>query len=663
MNIKITHNWLKEYLETDATPYDIQKYVSLCGPSIEAVTRTQNNDFVYDIEITTNRIDNVSVIGIAREAATILSRNGFNAVFKHKPSPKTISSAGHMLPLDVSDEKQLCRRVLAIVMDNIEIKPSPSYIQERLNAIGIRSLNNVVDVTNYVMMEIGHPCHVFDYDRIKTHSLIIRRALPNEAIITLDEKQYHLSVEDIVIDDGSGKVIDLPGIMGTANSVVTPDTKRIIFFIESNDPVAIRRSSMRYGIRTLAATINEKSPDPETAKEAFLRGIELFKEIAHARTASTMIDLYPDPVSQTTIKTSVGFLHKKIGVAIPEDQIKQILEGLSFDITISKNGLMTAEVPLFRRNDVTIAEDLVEEIARIYGYHNLPNNLAPIPYIEIPHEMEQLFEYQNIIKLFLKHLGLHEVLNYSMTSLQILQKCDLIPENHLYLSNVMSEDIKYLRTSLLPSLIQNIKSNEGRKKNLALFELAKVYIPQKDNLPQEIYKLAIIVNSSYPEMKGILEALFHELHIANYSYKRSSHDLYNKSTATDIFLEQSHAGSVGKLKAKYTNRFDIKSDCYMAEIDFQALIDCARKIAPYKSPHPYAIIKLDLTLELTPILSYETIRNTSHKLSPHLHSIDIIDQYKNRITLRFYFSSEKRNLTEKEAQDELSIISKTLISV
>ena len=357
MNIKITHNWLKEYLETDTNPEEIQKYLSLCGPSVERFEK-RGNDYIYDIEVTSNRIDTASVYGIAREAAAILPR--FNIKARLKPfqltEPKKINNP---LPLSINDSSHLCKRILAIVIDNVQVAPSPHYIRDRLHAANIRSLNNLVDITNYVMTEIGYPTHVFDYDRIHTQKFILRYAKQNEEIITLDKKKYHLNEEDIIIDDGTGRVIDLPGIMGTDNSVVTSKTKRVIFFMESNNPQAIRKSSLRYGIRTVAATINEKSPDPETAKLALLRGIDLFQKIAKGTVASNIIDLYPALQKIHTIDLSHEFINERIGVELRKDSIDQILKNLQFTIEYKTETIFSVTPPSYRALDITIPEDIV----------------------------------------------------------------------------------------------------------------------------------------------------------------------------------------------------------------------------------------------------------------------------------------------------------------
>ena len=281
MNIKISYDWLLEYLDTDADPYEMQTYLSLCGPSIETVEKV-GKDYVFDIEVTSNR-------------------------------------------------------VLAIVLTDVKIGESPNYIKRRLELSGMRSLNNLVDITNYVMLETGHPCHVFDFDRIPTKKMMIRESKKGEKITSLENKTYALPGGDSVIDDGDGTIIDLPGIIGTSNSVVVDSTKNILFFIENNNPVKMRHSSMSLGIRTDAASLNEKGPDPERAFTAFLRGIELFQEVAHGQVTSKYLDIYPSPRTKTTIRVYLKDIHRIMGIIVDEEEIVSILSRLGFKANRHEN--------------------------------------------------------------------------------------------------------------------------------------------------------------------------------------------------------------------------------------------------------------------------------------------------------------------------------------
>ncbi len=492
MNILLPDSWLREYLETDATPQQLKDCLSLCGPSVERVNKV-GDDYIYEIEITSNRADCASVIGIAREAAAILPRFGIKANLKPFYSSNEVRSSRYArtltLPMAVSDPEMICNRIMGVVIEVDPMKDSPKYMKERIEKSGVRTLNNFVDITNYVMLELGHPSHVFDYDRIKTHKFLIRFAKKNEPIITLDNKKYLLSDEDVIIDDGTGRVIDLPGIMGTENSVVNQNTNRIFFFIESNNPVLIRKTSMRYGIRSMAATINEKHPDPELVKTALLRGIELYQELAGGKVASEIIDIYPNPPKPQKIKVSIKFINERLGIELKVQEIIDILQSLRFNQQLTTNNQqLIITPPSFRQFDVTIPEDIVEEVARIYGYHNLPNRLmtGEIPVTHKP----KILDFEVGIKQILKFWGYTETYNYSFISKDLIEKANLKIADHLKVANPLTADIEYMRISLIPSMLETLAKNQFYSDNLQLFELAKVYVPRKNDLPFEIPILA-----------------------------------------------------------------------------------------------------------------------------------------------------------------------------
>lgn len=655
MNIKITHSWLLDYLDTDASPQEIQKYLSLCGPSVERIEENEG-EVVYDIEITSNRIDTASVLGIAHEAAAILPQFGKKAVLK-KQETVPVTTPTEAVPLDIQDKDGICRRVLGIVMEVESITKSPEYIAKRLLATDTRSLNNVVDVTNYVMTEIGHPTHVFDYDRITSHTLLLRHAKKGEEIVTLDEKTYHLDATDIIIDDGTGRVIDLPGIMGTANSVVTNDTKRILFFIESNDPVSIRRTSMRYGIRTMASTINEKNPDPNLAYTAFLRGIELFTQVAGARPVSAIIDIYPHKTESIEIKTTKSFIDKKAGVGIPMETIVSILKNLGFTVVTDGSDSLLITVPTSRVGDVSIPEDIVEEVTRVYGYFAIPSVLQTPAYVVQPKDTELLFQYQHLIKLYLKHLGYTEVMNYSAVSLALLKQFEIDTVKHLYITNSISEDIKYLRQSLIPSLVKNVKQNEGFAKEMKLFELAKTYVPT-NSLPVEENKLTIATTVSLDELKKIIIGLLDELNISYELGEGSKNPFLLQTVAGTILHDETDIGSFGQVRPALCRNGELEKAVFVAELSFKDLMHAARIMPDYKSFSQFAHITQDLTIKKTK--SFTDLKRLAFKTSPLLESISVKDQYEDTITLRCVFTDRSRNITEEDVKKEMETIKNTL---
>lgn len=658
MNIKITHNWLLDYLDTDATPLEMQKYLSLCGPSIERIEE-KDGDSIYDIEITTNRVDTASVLGIAREAAAILPMFGKRAVLKkHVFIAPDVTHYTLHVPITISDPDGVCRRVLGIVMDVKGVEPAPEYMAKRVLATDTRSINNLVDITNYVMTEIGHPCHVFDYDRITTHKLILRHAKKGEEIVTLDEKKFSLDEQDIIIDDGMGNVIDLPGIMGTANSVVTNDTKRILFFTESNDPVAIRRTSMKYGIRTMASTINEKNPDPELSYTAFLRGIELFQEVADAKIVSDLIDIYPKKATTTRITTSKAFIDERAGVAIPLETITSILKNLDFTVKVKENDALIVTVPTHRTADVSIPEDIVEEVTRVYGYFAIPSILPPLAYIKQPHDTELLFHYQYEVKSLLKHKGYTEVMNYSACSLSLLKAFEQKESDYLHITNSISEDIKYLRQSLIPSLAQNVKQNEGFEGAMHLFEIAKTYVPQKAGLPGEEFMLTLALNTSLDDLKGTVIQLMDGLNI-EISMEGGTGNIFLLDMVQGVIKRGDEIfGSFGQVKPEYCRNLGLEKPVYAAEFYFERLIKAARRMPVYTAFSTFAHITHDLTVKKTQ--SYGEMKQKAFKASNKLISFSLLTTYKDTITVRLEFTDRTKNITEEEVKEEVKKIQTTL---
>ncbi len=621
MNIKITHNWLLEYLETDATADQIREYLSLCGPSVESATKV-DGDWVYDIEIISNRIDYASVLGISQEAAAILPMFGKKAKLKFDPLTAykftKIKENNSGLSLNVKiEDKNLCSRFTAVIFDNVKIGPSPKFISERVLAAGIKSINNAVDVSNYLMLTLGQPVHVFDYDEIKKQTMIMRESKKGEKITTLDEQEITLPGGDIVIEDGSGRLVDLCGIMGGLNSAISNKTKRIILFVQTYNKEKVRKTVMNTGVRTVAATYFEKGLDEERVEATLVYGTELLQKYASAKLASKIYDIYPNPYKKKTIVIKLETFEKLIGIKIDRKKIREILTNLGFGAE-EKKDFLTVTVPSYRKYDISIPEDLVEEVARIYGYQNIPSRLQAPSYVEQPKEMEDLFVFQNKIKLLLKHLGLNEVINYSMVSKEMIQDSGLKIEDHLRLSNSISEDIEYLRITLFPSLYKNIKDNIGKKDIMRFFEIGKVYLPRKNDLPEENYRLGIATNTDYFDLKGIVEAVYKELNI----------------------------------KLDVTENIKEKNGIFVTEIELSKLIKNYQSVPKFKQLNQYSVIKLDKTFILDKNNTYRSLKEKALS-SKLLINVEVVSQFNNKLTLRFYYSSMDRNLIEEEAKGEL----------
>lgn len=630
MNIKIVDSWLREYLDTKASTRDIARELSLTSVSVERIERV-NSEEVYDIEITTNRPDLMSVIGIAKETSVALFEQKTPAKYNPPKLPNT-PQADISFPIEILNDSKLVNRIMAVVIE-VEIGDSPKYIKDRLEASGIRSLNNVIDVTNYVMREIGHPCHVFDFDLLNTKKMVIRESKPGEVLTTLDGRQYRLTGGDIVADDGKGEIIDLLGIMGTANSVVQKNTKRILFFLDNNNPRYIRQTSMNLGIRTEAAIINEKGVDPELMEQAFKRGVELYQKIANGKIVSKTVDIYPNKVRTHLIKVHANKINEVVGVEIPLAKSTQILEGLGFKVKKIK-GTLEVEVPTIRVNDVINQEDIIEEIARVYGYHKIPSQIPTFSNNKTVSYANR-FYFEEKVKNAFKYWGYTEVYTYSLVSEDLYEGPI---EKAVKIKNPLNEDSVYLRNSIVPSLLQIIENNKN-KETIKIFELANTYHRKEGSLPEETLKLSGAIKNqsvSFFEAKGLIEQLFEDLGIKNYKFKQRK-----ESLGAEVLIENANIGYIEMLD---NSTLDF-------ELDFEIILKNSNLKKIYKPLAKFPPVIEDLTLVLDDAINTEDVLSEIKLQSFLILDVNLKDKYENSRTFHITYQAQDKNLTNKEAAE------------
>ncbi len=642
MNIKILDSWLRDFLITKATALEIAEKLSLTSVSIERV-EPLGKDWVYDIEVTTNRPDLMSVVGIAREASAVLPQFGINAKFiaPKLPTPKT---SNEKASLTIHNDKLLVHRLCAVVME-VRIKPSPKYIQERLETSNIRSLNNVIDVTNYVMRTIGHPTHVFDYDRIANHTIIVQESKKGEQITTLDNKTYTLEGGDIIAVDGDKNIIDLLGVMGLKNTVVTNDTKRIIFFIDNNDTAKIRKTSMGLSIRTDAAILNEKGVDPQLAYDALYYGINLLEKIADGKIASDITDMYPGKPKPTTVSVSQETINKVIGINIPLKTSITILEDLGFTTSVKQNTI-TVNIPSHRLSDITIEEDIVEEVARVYGYQNIPSILPSQNTMRIT-KRNNAFYWESVVKSALKYWGFTETYTYSFVSEELFEGTIT---DAIEIQNQLSSDWVYMRRTLIPSLLQVLRENKTFE-TIKIFELANVYEKNGEDLPTQTSTLAGVVkkkNVSFFEVKGIIEQLFLDLGIQKFKFSKRTAG----GNGADVYIENVKIGEIEILDEEIVD----------FELDFSMIGKYATTKKVYRPIAKYPPIIEDMSLVISADIQTDKIIEEIKKQSKLIVSVTLLDIYQNTRTFHIIYQDKQRNLTGKEVGEIREKIIKTFKS-
>ena len=627
MNILIPDSWLREYLITNAKPKNIAEAVTLCGPTVDNLEKV-NNDYIYHIEVTTNRVDAMSVYGIAREAAAILPQFGYKAKLKDL-KPQTIR---HKKPLDIkiTNNPKLSQRILAIKLENVKLSPSPSWLQERLKKVGQRPLINAIDITNYVMWEIGHPMHAFDYDRITNKKIVVREAKKGETLITLDHKKVTLVGGEVVFDNGKGEIIDLPGIMGTANTVVSKNTKNILLWVEDIKATKIRHASMSHNLRSQAAILNEKHVDSELGLPAILKGVELFQKVAQAKIGSKLFDTYPVKPKAKTISVQKDFIDERLGVDISKSKMSKYLNSLGFKVGWNGNTLK-AKIPTFRLHDIDINEDIVEEIARIYGYYKLPSKLMGTAIPEKP--TDQPFDLENKSKLSLASLGGVEIYTLSLVPK------DYVGKSSLRLKNPLGKDSEYLRGSLTQSLVQAANDNGSTKDPFHLFEMANVYLPRKGKLPEERMMLAgIFSDYEYREAKGIVESLLAQL---NVSYKIAIKDKvgYQPNRRIEFTSNNKDFGQLGILE---------DNNYIYYEFDVNKLMALYNQVSTFKAIPKYPPQIEDITVKLPTRTKVQTVIDTMCQTDKTISLVELTKIYKDAFTFRVWYQHPTKTLTDKE---------------
>ncbi|MFA6422612.1 MAG: phenylalanine--tRNA ligase subunit beta [Candidatus Buchananbacteria bacterium] len=613
------------------------------------------DDAILDIEITSNRPDAMCAIGLAREASTILEEK-----FLYKESrPDLTVNDTKKLTVTVKEVK-LCPRYEAIVIDNVKVGPSPLWMQQRLMASGIRAINNLVDITNYILLEYGQPMHVFDYEKLEGNQIHVRLAKKGEKILALDGKEYELAENNLVIADAKNPVA-VAGIMGGELSGATAETKTIVLESANFDPVSIRKTSRALNLASEGASLWEKGLSPENSHPSLLRAIELVQKLAGGNIASKIIDIKNYKFEPKEIKLIPENVNKVLGVEIKLPKMKLILQSLGFEV-IGKTKEFKVKVPWWRDRDIEGEHDLIEEIARIYGYFNLPSNLMQGE-IPISYNFNDQFYYENKLKEVLVGLGYSENYNYSFVSEKLINDCGEKVEDHVKIYNPLSSDFQYMRTSLLPSLMQSFSENSSFAE-VKIFELSKAYINKESDLPVEVVKLSMICSvdsetTSFSQLKGALELIMSKLNISDYKLKsEKTSALWQDGSEIQILIGEKEIGTMGFVNQTTKQKIGIKKPFAGLELNFELLSSFAKTTPSYAPIAKFPSIDLDLSMEIGKEILFDEVATKvknvdsliSNVLFMSLYEGDKIDNNKKALAIRITYRHGERTLELAEAQ-------------
>ena len=649
-------------------------------------------DFVFEIGLTPNRSDATSHIGSARDLVAGLNRLKETNKYKLKmPSVDSFKVDDHSLDIDVVvDDTEACPRYSGITISGITVKESPDWLKNRLNAIGLRPINNIVDITNYVLHETGQPLHAFDADQIKGNKLVVRKMKQDSHFITLDEVDRKLHTDDLMICNAEEGMC-IAGVFGGISSGVTEKTSRI--FLESAffESTHIRKTSKRHALQTDASFRFERGADSNITVYALKRAALLIKEIAGGNFSSEIKDVYPKPINNWEVEINYQNVDRLIGKKIPKEIIREILTNLDIQVLEETDAGMKLLIPTFK-TDVTREVDVIEEILRIYGYNNIEFDdkihssvsLRPKPDLEKLH---------NKIATHLTGRGFSEIMNNSLTKSQYINNnSEFNSEQSVHLLNPLSKDLDILRQTLLFGGLEVIAFNSNRKiSDLKLYEFGKIY--RKLNTDEErsglkkyfeekhltLFASGLLQaenwnttneKSDFYFLKGIVESIFAKLGIDRNKLEIKESSSSNCKYALEYFSGDTLLAVVAGLNKKLLNEFDIKQDVFVADLNWEKAI----KLLP-KSDHSYwavskfPAVRRDLALVVDKTLSFEEMKNQAfHAERKLLKSVGIFDIYegdkipegKKSYALSFVLQDNQKTLTDKVIDKSMNRIQKAL---
>ncbi|MEA2102329.1 MAG: phenylalanine--tRNA ligase subunit beta [Thermodesulfobacteriota bacterium] len=609
-------------------------------------------DWVLDVNVTPNRGDCLSVLGLARELSAIFNQDLHLPAFDLVEDECTIDNKIQVSVLDT----HACPRYAARFLDNVRIAKSPFFMRRRLFSSGIRAINTVVDITNYVLMEYGQPMHAFDYNRLNDHSIVVRRAGHGERFLTLDSQERTMDKDDLFICDGKGPVA-IAGIMGGESSEVVPETNSVVLESAFFDPITIRRTAKRLNLSTEASYRFERGVDPEIQTEALRRAAYLMGEFAHARIWSGEIDVNHLDYTQKDIMLEPSYLRRILGTNIPLDDVGDVFTRLGAVVERQDKGWAISP-PMFR-HDLVRPVDLVEEYARIYGMDRIEPRLPAFVPVEMKHEKTAVEQ----MRLCLASMGFTEVITYSFIAGQWEKWFDT---KMLGLKNPISDELSHMRTSLIPGISGVIEKNKKKQiRDVYVFETGKCFFPVDGrDLPEEVERLAIAISGArrdthwsdpsskvdFYDIKGIALAV-----VGPAVFRSSSHAFLRPGEQADIYVEDQKAGVIGCLHPDILDAIDMDDAIYVLEIDTRFAF--AEKFKGMEPIPRFPGTARDLSLVVDEKITYEGIEQAVTECRiKEIQAIMPVDLYHGDrlpdglkgLTIRISYRSDTKTLSDKQ---------------
>lgn len=642
----------------EAPEYGIYIFPEDAAVGESAVKALGLDDVVFEYEITSNRVDCYSVLGIAREAA---------ATFQKKFVPPVVTETGNgedahdYVKVTVKDT-DLCPRYTARVVKNIRIAPSPKWMQRRLASNGIRPINNIVDITNYVMEEYGQPMHAYDYDTIAGHEIIVRRAEKGEKFVTLDGQERTMDDSVLMICDGE-KAVGIAGIMGGENSMITDNVKTMMFEAACFDGTNIRLSSKKVGLRTDASGKFEKGLDPNNAEAAINRACQLIEELGAGEVVGGMVDVYTTKKEPVRVKFEPDKINALLGTEISKEQMLKYFEPLELAYDAETNEVIA---PTFR-HDIFRTADLAEEVARFYGYDNIPTTLPKGE--ATTGKLPFYLRIQELARDIAEYCGFSQGMTYSFESPKVFDKL-LLPEDSPYrnavkISNPLGEDFSIMRTVSLNGMLTSLAFNYNhRNKNVRLYEMGNIYLPKSlplTELPEERmqFTLGMYGEGDFFVMKGVVEEFFEKAGLrgaVNYDPKAGKPFLHPGRQA-NILYNGEVLGYLGEVHPEVADTYGIGEKAYVAVLDMPKVTEYASFDRKFEGIARFPAVTRDISMVVSKdILAGQIEAMIRQRGGKHLESLKLFDIYEGEQIKKGYksmayslvFRAKDKTLTEDE---------------
>lgn len=674
--MKVSYNWLKELVDIDLSPRDLATRLTMVGHAVDAVEE-HGDDFVLEIDLTSNRPDCLSHLGVAREIATILKQP---LRLPQINLNEAATAATDVTSVMVEDAK-LCPRYTARVIRGVKVGPSPEWLVRRLEVLGQRSVNNVADITNYVMLELGQPLHAFDFDQLAGQRIIVRRALDKEKITLLDGEERELTAEMLVIADAECPVA-MGGIKGGLDSGISDKTVNVLLEAAYFDPTSIRQTAKALGVSTEASYRFERGADYEMASLASNRATALIAELCGGEVLTGIVDVKTAPPKPAPIRLRLSRYRDKTGLEVEISEAARILSSLGLAVETASDSL-TAIAPSWR-HDLSIEEDLIEEVIRIVGYDylqtTLPGSAGAGAYL--PGETRR-----RAVRQTLTTLGYHEAINFSFVNAEtdsLLTTAE--PGTRLQLSNPIDATQAEMRTTLLGGLLDSITHNLNHgTRNVRLFEIGKCFTYQAgQERPQEVENLALVATGArnetdwqaasarydFYDFKGVLESLFESLNLPKIIFAPVSTIPYlHPGRAAVISRGNVLVGQAGQLHPHLTTRYKFKQPIFIAELNFGMLLAAKAQEARYQPLPKFPTVARDIAILVDRSVPWAAIEGTIRSLSiPQLETLRLFDLYigkelpsgKHSLALSLRFRAADRTLTDAEINEVYERVVHTL---